>query len=297
VNGRKTQLFRAQDPAGPWTRTEMKRSFHDLSVLFDDDCKVYVVWGYQEIRLAQLDAELTDIVPGTERVIIEKSAGMGEGSHFYKIDGKYFITSAWYMGRMKMPCARADRPEGPYEVNPAISMDEDFGLAEGHRLRNRAYPFDVLPPNTTDGGHMSLHQGGIVETPTGEWWGFSMMDYNSVGRLLGLSPVTWKDGWPYFGLPGNLTRTPRTWAKPNTGRSAGPTAPYFATTSSPGPRSRTSGNGTTSPWTRAGRSPSVPASCGCVPCPRPTSSTRATRSPSARSAPNPSPRWPSTSRG
>ena len=25
----------------------MKRSFHDLSVLFDDDGKVYVVWGYQ----------------------------------------------------------------------------------------------------------------------------------------------------------------------------------------------------------------------------------------------------------
>ena len=61
---------------------------------------------------------------------------------------------------------------------------------------------------------MSLHQGGIVETPTGEWWGFSMMDANSVGRLTALSPVTWKDGWPYFGLPGNLGRTPRTWVKP-----------------------------------------------------------------------------------
>jgi beta-xylosidase len=226
VNRRKTQMFRARDPAGPWTRTEMKRSFHDLSVLFDDDGKVYVIWGYQEIRLAQLDSDLTDIVPGTERVIIEKSAGMGEGSHFYKIDGRYFITSAWYVGRMKMPCARADRPEGPYEVNPAISIDEDFGLAEGHRLRNRAFPFDVVPPNTTDGGRMSLHQGGIVQTATGEWWGFSMMDYNSVGRLLGLSPVTWKDGWPYFGLAGNLGRTPRTWVKPNTGRSSPPSAPY-----------------------------------------------------------------------
>jgi xylan 1,4-beta-xylosidase len=132
VNRRKTQMFRAKDPAGPWTRTEMKRSFHDLSVLFDDDGKVYVIWGYQEIRLAQLDADLLDVVPGTERVIIEKPAGMGEGSHFYKIDGKYFITSAWYMGRMKMPCARADRPQGPYEVTPAISIDEDFGLAEGY---------------------------------------------------------------------------------------------------------------------------------------------------------------------
>ena len=31
-----------------------------------------------------------------------------------------------------------------------------------------------------------------------------MMDYNSVGRLTCLSPITWQDGWPYFGLPGNL---------------------------------------------------------------------------------------------
>jgi beta-xylosidase len=169
-------------------------------------------------------------------VIIEKAAGMGEGSHLYKIDGKYFITSAWFMGRMKMPCARADRPEGPYEVNPAISMDEDFGLAEGHRLRNRSFPFEVVPPSTVDGGRMSLHQGGIVETPTGEWWGFSMMDYNSVGRLLGLSPVTWKDGWPYFGLPGNLTRTPRTWIKPNTGRSSPPSAPYERNDAFTGPK-------------------------------------------------------------
>jgi xylan 1,4-beta-xylosidase len=236
VNRRKTQMFRAKDPRGPWTRTEMKRSFHDLSVLFDDDGKVYVIWGYQEIRLAQLDPDLLDVVPGTERVIIEKPAGMGEGSHFYKIDGKYFITSAWYMGRMKMPCARADRPQGPYEVNPAISIDEDFGLAEGYRLRNRSFPFDVAPPNTTDGGRMSLHQGGIVQTASGEWWGFSMMDYNSVGRLLGLSPVTWKDGWPYFGLPGNLGRTPRTWIKPNTGSSSPPSAPYQRNDDFSGPK-------------------------------------------------------------
>ena len=37
VNGQTTQLIRATSPAGPWTRTPMKRSLHDLSVLFDDD--------------------------------------------------------------------------------------------------------------------------------------------------------------------------------------------------------------------------------------------------------------------
>lgn len=228
VNRRKTQVFTAKNPAGPWTQHEMKCSLHDLSVLFDDDGKIWVVWGYQDLHLAQLNAELDDLIPGTERIITRKDQGMGEGAHLYKIDGRYYITSAWYAGRMRMPCARAERPEGPWEVNPEISADEEFGIIEGYRLRQQTAKdvFEIVPPNPTGVGRMSLHQGGIIDTAKGEWWGFSMMDANSVGRLTSLSPVTWKDGWPYFGLPGNLGRTPRTWVKPNTGHSSAPSAPY-----------------------------------------------------------------------
>ena len=238
VNGQTTQHFTAKNPRGPWTRTPMKRSLHDLSVLFDDDGKVYVVWGYQDLQLAQLDSTLTDIVPSTERVLFAKDAGMGEGAHFYKIDGKYFITSAWYAGRMRLAAARADRPEGPYEVNKEISADETFGLREGFRLRGNGTgtQIDVTPPNPTGRGHMSLHQGGIVRTPAGEWWGFSMMDANSVGRLTALSPVTWKDGWLYFGLPGNLGRTPRVWVKPATSAPSAPRAPYVRSDAFTSPR-------------------------------------------------------------
>ncbi len=228
VNGRKTQLYTATDPKGPWTHRELSGSFHDLSVLFDDDGKVYVVWAYRDIKLAQLDPEKNfDVVPGTERTLFDKDAGMGEGSHLYKIAGKYFITSAWYAGRMRLACARADHPEGPWEINPEISADEDFGIAEGYRLANANGPkIDVRPPDARALGHMSLHQGGLAQTAQGEWWGFSMMDYNSVGRLTCLSPVTWQEGWPYFGLPGNLGRTPRTWVKPATGHDSPPSAPY-----------------------------------------------------------------------
>lgn len=226
INGQTTQRFTAKNPAGPWTRTPMKRGFHDLSVLFDDDGKAYVIWGYKGLRIAQLTDDLLDTVPGTERELIAKDAGMGEGVHFYKIDGKYVITSAWFEGRMRMPCARADKLEGPWEVNPAISTDEDWGLGEGNRLSGKAPPLKINPANTRDGGRMSLHQGGLVQTQRGEWWAWSMMDANSVGRLTGLSPVTWSDGWPYFGLPGNLKRSPRTWTKPNTGFSDPPHAPY-----------------------------------------------------------------------
>ena len=232
VNGQTTQLFRATQPSGPWTRTPMKRSLHDLTVLFEDGGKAYVVWGYRGIRLAQLADDLTDIVPGSEREIIPPSAGMGEGLHLYKISGKYYLTSAWYLDEMRMPTARADTLSGPWEVNQNVSRGEDFGFAQGYRVgpvpRSAALraPFKITPPASNSAGRLAIHQGGIVDTPTGEWWGFSMMDANSVGRLTCLSPVTWKDGWPYFGLPGNLGRTPRVWVKPNTGSKDSVHAPY-----------------------------------------------------------------------
>ena len=237
VNRHTTQVFSAKNPAGPWQHRQMKRTLHDLSVLFDDG-KAYVIWGYRGIRLAQLNEALDDIVPGTEREIIPEGAGMGEGVHFYKIDGKYFIISAWYAGRMRMPAARAEKIEGPYEVNQAISIDEDFGLPQGNRLTEawaRQKPFVIKPGDPKKTGQISLHQGGIVQTPLGEWWGFSMMDYNSLGRVTALSPITWHEGWPYFGLPGNLGRNPRTWVKPKTAAPQPITVPYVRNDDFSGP--------------------------------------------------------------
>ena len=226
VNGRATQIYSATDPKGPWTHREMKRSLHDLSVLFDDDGKAYVVWDHQEMHIAQLTEDLSDLVPGTEKVLFSKTAGMGEGAHFYKIKGKYYILSANYAGGFRMPAARADHVFGPYEVNQAISKEEGFGLAGGYRLKNNKPPFEITPPNPASRDATAMHQGGIVLNDAGEWWGFSMMDYNSVGRLLSLAPVTWQDGWPYFGLPGNLGRNPRTWVKPKTATAQALKVPY-----------------------------------------------------------------------
>ncbi|MBB4659691.1 glycoside hydrolase family 43 protein [Parvularcula dongshanensis] len=232
VNRHKTQKFSATDPTGPWMHEEMAGSFHDLSVLFDDDGKAYIVWGYQEIRVAELNDALTDIVPGTERVILEEGSGLGEGIHFYKFGDTYFLISAEYRDSMRMPAARASSPYGPWEVTRAISEHEDFGLMKGRSIDADPFlegvepPFDLVPPDPSSRDRLSLHQGGVVQTPEGEWWGFSMYDANSIGRLTALSPVTWSEGWPYFGLPGNLGRTPRTYEKPKTGSVQEPRAPY-----------------------------------------------------------------------
>lgn len=229
VNGQTTQHFSATNPAGPWKHAAMKRSLHDLSILFEDDGTAYVIWGYREIRFAQLNAALDDIMPGTERILIPADAGFGEGAHFYKFKGRYYITCSNYEPVGYMACARSDRIEGPYEIT-TISAAETFGTGNGWRMQGMGWgefgEFTFNPPQPDQMGALPMHQGGIVETPAGEWWAVSMTDQNSVGRLTALSPITWQDGWPFFGLPGNLLRTPRTWVKPTTAEPSPIQAPY-----------------------------------------------------------------------
>jgi xylan 1,4-beta-xylosidase len=133
---------------------------------------------------------------------------------------------------MRLVMARADKLAGLWEVNRNISVGEQFGQVLGWRLSTfrpsltTQPPYKILPPDTSAIGRMAIHQGGIVDTPRGEWWGVSMGEENAIGRVTTLSPITWQDGWPYFGLPGNLGRSPRIWVKPDTGRIEKPHAPY-----------------------------------------------------------------------
>lgn len=227
VNGYGTQLYSATNPSGPWTHKSTNLRLHDLSVLFDDDGKIYAVWGYDEIRMAQLTDDLLNMVPGTEKIVVQKGSGAGEGCHFYKINGKYYITNTNYDPVCYQVCLRADAPYGPYEIN-VMSAEENLGVGTGWRLGDtrNGPPFKFNAPVQNHVGCIPMHQGGIVQIQSGEWWGWSMLDYNSVGRVVALSPVTWKNEWPHFGLPGNLNRSPRTWVKPNTGFTSKPKATF-----------------------------------------------------------------------
>lgn len=234
INGYGLQLFSATDPKGPWTHRNLGGKIYDLGVLFDDDGRIYAVHGYDEVRLIELKPDLSGYVEGSDRVIIPRGNAMGEGHHFYKIKGKYYIISANFAPTGRMQAARADRPEGPYET-VTISGRETMGLRRGRTVGNVGIGTPLPGPGATfqfneasaNGfGAVPLHQGGLVELPNGDWWGFSMMDVKSMGRTTYLSPVTWTDGWPYFGLPGNLGRSPRTWLKPATGAQVAPTATW-----------------------------------------------------------------------
>jgi beta-xylosidase len=45
-------------------------------------------------------------------------------------------------------------------------------------------------------------QGGIVDTPEGDWYAMLFKDSGAVGRIPYLVPVTWEDGWPIMGVDG-----------------------------------------------------------------------------------------------
>ncbi|PZU08146.1 glycoside hydrolase 43 family protein [Sphingomonas sp.] len=221
INGYGLQIFTAKDPAGPWTHRSLGGKTHDLGVLFDDDGRIYAAYGYNEVHLIEFKKDLSGFIEGSDRVIIPAGSGMGEGHHFYKINGKYYIVSANYAPVGRMQAARADRIDGPYET-VTISARETMGIPRRRRVNGADYgplpapgaDLKLSEPNPNSFGAVPIHQGGVVDLPNGDWWGFSMSDVGSAGRMVMLSPVTWQDGWPYFGLPGNLGRSPRTWLKP-----------------------------------------------------------------------------------
>jgi beta-xylosidase len=228
INGHGTQVFRSNSPEGPWQHNRLGTALYDLGVLFDDDGKIYVVQGNNEISIVELNAEVTDVVPNSSRVIIPRGSGMGEGLHFYKINGKYYIVSAIPGAHTPMVCARADTLAGPWQVDTLV-RDEALGVPTGNTLEggrrqreNQTSGFRIQANDPNFGNGLTVHQGGIVDTPDGQWWTVIMQDHNSLGRVTCLLPITWTDGWPFIGLPGNLRRAPATWIKPDTGHAQAP---------------------------------------------------------------------------
>jgi len=220
VNGHTTQCYKTKDPLGKWEHWAMKSGFHDLTVFFDDDGKKYVCWGANENHLAQLNEQLTDTIPGTHSIIARSGA---EGAHLYKKDGYYIIVWAVPGSNTPQIAGKSKSIRGPYEIVTISSRRNHLGVHGGYWANFRDGKYTLSPPGMDNG--MTLHQGGIIETPTGEWWGYSMQDHKSLGRVTNLTPVTWVDGFPYYGLPNNLAVSPKTWVKPNTGAPEQPITP------------------------------------------------------------------------
>ncbi|SHJ57013.1 Beta-xylosidase [Reichenbachiella agariperforans] len=180
----KTFIFSTSDIENePWRRHSFKPSLHDNSFFIDDDGKMYLIWGGGELKIAEIKPDLSGVVPGTERVLIENAHAPikdpimlpAEGSQLFKVDGKYYLFNiAWPKGGVRTVIIhRADKITDPWEGRVAL---QDKGVA----------------------------QGGLIDTPDGRWFSFLFRDNGAVGRIPYLVPVEWKEGWPVLGENGKV---------------------------------------------------------------------------------------------
>ena len=223
INGKGLQCYTAKDIRGPWKHHNMQGRIYDLSVLFDDDGKIYAIHGYGEVKCTELKPDMSGPIEETERVIIPEGNAVGEGHHMYKINGMYYLISTDYKPNGRTLCSRSKSIWGPYETI-TITADETFGyhaapltqVPKGvkYRIGQNGTKFGIPGVDKDATACSNIHQGGIVEDQSGQWWALLMMDFHSIGRTVTLAPITWKDGWPMVGLEGNLGRAPRTWFKP-----------------------------------------------------------------------------------
>ncbi|MDD4992895.1 MAG: family 43 glycosylhydrolase [Paludibacter sp.] len=180
-------LLTATNPEGPWTMKKLASSFYDAGLLFDDNGKTYIVYGINNLHIAELDSAFNvvqdkAITFGTIPSTIDNSAT--EGSHLYKINGYYYIystTGGYYATQVAY---RSTSIWGPYDEKEVLNNDR-------------------------------VHQGALIQTQTGEWWTMLFADKGAYGRLPYLLPVTWTDNWPMVGVNGVAVTS---YTKPNVGK-------------------------------------------------------------------------------
>jgi len=183
----KTHVYRTKDiEKGPWIENSFRPSLHDNSLFFDDG-RVYMLYGGGNLRLVELNGDLTGLKPdGFNQVVITNASAVAgpnvglnaEGSQLLKVNGKYYLFNiTWPRAGMRTVLVhRADKITGPYEGRVAL---QDKGVA----------------------------QGSIVDTPQGEWFAYLFRDFGAVGRIPYLVPVKWEDGWPVLGVDGKVPDT------------------------------------------------------------------------------------------
>lgn len=179
-------VYTAKEIEGEWQRHEIKGFYHDCSLFFDDDESVYLVYGNKHIYLTQMKPDLSEPLPGgLHRMIIsdEGNPNLGyEGSHMYKINGKYYVflihsrRDRWMRTEA---CFAADSLDGEFVGRDVL--EDDMGYCE-----------------------QGVAQGGIVDTPDGEWYAVLFQDRGAVGRIPVLVPVHWENDFPVFGEKGKI---------------------------------------------------------------------------------------------
>jgi beta-xylosidase len=181
----KTYVYSTKDiEKGPWQAKSFKPALHDHSLFFDDDGRVYMLYGGGNLRLVELKEDLSGLKEGGFNQVVITNAHsvvttnirlVAEGSQLLKVNGRYYLFNiCWPRGGMRTVVVhRADKITGPWEGRLGL---QDKGVA----------------------------QGSIIDKPNGEWFAYLFRDFGAVGRIPYLVPMKWADGWPVIGVDGKV---------------------------------------------------------------------------------------------
>ena len=201
-------MVKAKDPRGPWSEPVLVKpgiGIIDTTPLWDDDGRVYMAHAYagsraqlkSVIAICELNADATKAITPS-RIVFDGHEGQGtcEGPKFYKRNGYYYIfapaggvATGWQL------VLRSKNIYGPYESK--------IVMAQGKTNIN------------------GPHQGGWVDTNTGESWFVHFQDKGAYGRVIHLNPMTWVNDWPVIGVDKDKDgcgEPVTTYKKPNVGK-------------------------------------------------------------------------------
>ncbi|KIO31137.1 carbohydrate-binding module family 1 protein [Tulasnella calospora MUT 4182] len=180
----KSYIYSASSVTGPWSRlATINKCYYDCGWLVDDDGTMYVSYVYNNnIWVAQLASDAKSEVK-SQQVYVPPSdigsvsqSGYLEGTRFYKRNGLYYILGTH-----------------PATSEYVLKSSSVFGT-----YTIKALALSLAAPISVAG---NPHQGGLVDTPSGQWYYMAFMDAYPGGRIPVMAPVTWgSDGFPTLTL-------------------------------------------------------------------------------------------------
>ena len=179
-------MAKTKDPYGPWEPLKLvkeAKGWIDPCPLWDDDGTMYLVHAWAKSRVG-FNSILTvnKLSPDGSKILDEgvmvfdgnKNHPTMEGPKFYKRNGYYYIFApAGGVPQGWQTILRSKNIYGPYE--------DKIVLHQG---------------NTNVNGP---HQGGWIDTKTGESWFIHFQDKGAYGRIVHLQPMEWVNDWPVMG--------------------------------------------------------------------------------------------------
>ncbi|TDN90376.1 alpha-N-arabinofuranosidase [Salegentibacter sp. 24] len=201
-------VVKTKDPMKGWS-DPIKLDFQgiDPAIFFDDDGKAYVVHndapnegeelyqGHRVIKIWEYDVEKDQVVPGTDKIIVNGGVDLSEkpiwieAPHIYKKDGLYYLmcaeggTGGWHSEVIFV----SENPMGPYQPAPSNPI-----LSQRYLFKDRENKVDWA-------GHADLVVG-----PDDKYYGvFLGVRPNEEGRVntgreTFILPVDWSGKFPVF---------------------------------------------------------------------------------------------------